>query len=211
MKPSPLTVGPDYNNQWTLNPQTFAGHNVTLKRLVMEAYDLQSPQVAGPKWIDESEFELEAKSASPASRQQFRAMLRALLDERFHLKTHREQKDTRVMELTGAAKIQPVALEAASAQYSGGRFRGTMVQLAELVSAQLSIIPVEDPSTPAVASRTPTPVLDRTGLAGVYEFPVDRSTGWPRILQNLGLKLETRKTPLEVLVIDSADRVPVAN
>ena len=64
------------------------------------------------------------------------------------------------------------------------------------------------------------PVLDKTGLAGIYdinvdmklELGVDMFTIWQRVLQDqLGLKLESRKAKVDVLVVDSAERIPTAN
>ena len=51
------------------------------------------------------------------------------------------------------------------------------------------------------------PVLDQTGLSGTYDIVVDigGEDGWPALLAHqLGLKLELRKVPTEIIVIDSA-------
>src|SRR5580658_6831971 len=84
VKPSAKPVGPDYNNQITIGPSTFSGKNVTLKRLIVQAYGVTPPQVfAGPKWLDESEYDVEAKADRAVSRAQLRAMLQPLLAARF--------------------------------------------------------------------------------------------------------------------------------
>jgi uncharacterized protein (TIGR03435 family) len=71
-----------------------------------------------------------------------------------------------------------------------------------------------------MASGTPVPVFDKTGLAGTYDFDVEfrldptvpAFNRWQNVLQEqLGLKLESRKSQIEGIVVDSADRVPVAN
>src|ERR1035438_2131993 len=91
VKPSARAVGRDYNNQVTLGAGGFTGRNTTLKRLIAEAYGLQPYQVSGgPKWLDENEYDVLAKTEKPAGAEQARAMLRALLAERFHLLAHRE-------------------------------------------------------------------------------------------------------------------------
>ena len=51
VKPSQHVVGLDYNNQITYSPTGFRGRNVTLRRLIAEAYQLQLSQVLGPSWL----------------------------------------------------------------------------------------------------------------------------------------------------------------
>jgi uncharacterized protein (TIGR03435 family) len=92
IKPVTHPVGPDYNNQVTLRPASFSAHNVTLKRLIVEAYAIQAPQLSGPKWLAQNEYDIEAKF-EPARRTRLPAMLQQLLTERFHLATHRDTKE----------------------------------------------------------------------------------------------------------------------
>jgi uncharacterized protein (TIGR03435 family) len=95
-----------------------------------------------------------------------------------------------------------------------------MQQFADLLSIQLSIAMPDDPTRPGRASGLPVPVLNKTGLPGIYDFSVeirpepgaDMLTLWQSVLQDqLGLKLESRKEQVEVLVIDHAERIPVPN
>src|SRR5580698_3028450 len=112
VKASAKPVGKDYNNQITIGPSTFTGKNVTLKRLIVEAYGVDPPQVfAGPKWLDESEYDVEAKAGQAVSKEELRKMLRPLLASRFHLAIHRETRELKTYELVidkGGPKIQPV-------------------------------------------------------------------------------------------------------
>jgi len=55
VRPSQHEVGPDYNNQITYSGDRFTGKNVTLKRLIAEAWHCQMNQVTGPAWIDHNE------------------------------------------------------------------------------------------------------------------------------------------------------------
>jgi uncharacterized protein (TIGR03435 family) len=218
VKPSVRTAGKDYNNQITIGTAGFSGKNVTLKRLIGEAYGLQAPQVfGGPKWLDENEYDIEAKAGGPATREQLRAMLQPLLADRFHLKVHRETKEMRVWELV-VDKGGPKIHTATDAKPGLMHFHGELQQLAGLISVQLSILPVDDPTRPGVASGPPVPVLDKTGLAGTYDVNIevkaqaDMFAMWQHILQDqLGLKLEARRPQVEGVVVDSAERVPTAN
>jgi uncharacterized protein (TIGR03435 family) len=226
VKLSAKPVGPDYNNQVTIGPSTFSGKNVTLKRLVGLAYTLEPSQVfGGPKWFEETEYDVEAKSDRGFSKEDLSKMLQSLLAERFHLATHRETRELKIFELLidkNGPKIHPVREgESTPAPLGSSHFHGEMEQLANLISIQLTIpAAMDDPSRPSVASAAPVPVFDRTGLTGIYDFDIDMKLEagvpsfnlWQRVLQEqLGLKLESRKAQVEGIVVDSADRVPVAN
>ena len=82
VKPSQRVVGNDYGNQISIGPTSFSGKNVTLKRLIGEAYGLQLFQVLEPKWLTESEYDVEAKAANAATPQEIRAMLKPVLAAR---------------------------------------------------------------------------------------------------------------------------------
>jgi uncharacterized protein (TIGR03435 family) len=93
-------VGPDYNNQVTVGPSTFSGKNVTLKRLIGWAYRFEPPQIfGGPKWFDETEYDVEAKADRAFSKEELAKMLQSLLAARFHLATHRETRELKIFEL----------------------------------------------------------------------------------------------------------------
>jgi uncharacterized protein (TIGR03435 family) len=117
-------------------------------------------------------------------------------------------------------KIRPIG-EGETAKDGGGlRFHGEMRQFADFLAVQLSIPASDNPSQPAIAGGPMVPVLDKTGLTGTYDFSVeikpepgsDMFTLWQRELpQRLGLRLESRRGPIEVIAIDSAARIPTAN
>jgi len=224
VRPSLHEVGPDYNNQITYSGDRFVGKNVTLKRMVAEAWHCQMNQVMGPAWIDRNEYDVEARVPAGTDPQQEALMLRGFLAARFQLKEHSESRDMRVYELTvgkGGSKIQPVKAGAADTPAgSGFHFRGNMRQFADLLAVQFSIPAASDPNTPVRAGGTMIPVLDKTGLQGVYDFSVDQHpepgtdafTGWKRTLEDqLGLEIASRKGEVQVVVVDNAAKVPTAN
>jgi uncharacterized protein (TIGR03435 family) len=226
VKLSAKPVGPDYNNQVTIGPSTFHGKNVTLKRLIGWAYRLEPPQIfSGPKWLEETEYDVEARADRAFSKEELSKMLQSLLAARFHLATHRETRELKIFELfidRNGPRIRPVKDgEGTPAPLGSRHFHGEMEQLVSLISIQLTIpAATDDPSRPSVASGAPVPVFNRTGLTGIYDFDIEMKmeagipsfTLWQRVLQDqLGLKLESRKAQVEGIVVDSADRVPVAN
>jgi len=223
VRPSQHIVGPDYNNQLTYSPNGIVARNATLKRLLAEAWRLQVNQIVGPEWLDRNEYDIQANSAAASSIEQKALMLRSLLAERFNLTTHSETREMRAYELTigkSGPKIQPMSTEEKGSAHSGFHFHGDLRQFADLLAVQLSIPAAVNPNEPVKAGGPPIPVLDKTGLPGIYDFSVDMHpelgtdgfTLWQRALEDqLGLRLENRKGNVEVLVVDSASKIPTEN
>jgi uncharacterized protein (TIGR03435 family) len=224
VKPSARQVGPDYNNQITMLPSRFSARNATLRRLVAEAYGVQLRQVIGPGWLDENEYDIDARPAGSTDRRKTGFMLRALLADRFHLRQHADTREMRAYELlvdAGGPKIRPVGDGGEpSGGGSGVHFRGEMQRFADLLAMQFSIPAAMDPTQPSRGGGPAVPVLDKTGLTGVYDFVVaikpelgvEPSTLWSRALrEQLGLRIEPRRAPVDVIVVDDALRTPTAN
>jgi uncharacterized protein (TIGR03435 family) len=85
---------------------------------------------------------------------------------------------------------------------------------------QFSIPATDNPSQPAIAGGPIVPVLDKTGLTGIYDISVDIKPElgtdmfslWQRVLpERLRLRLESRRGPAGVIVVDSAARIPTTN
>lgn len=217
------TAGPDYNNQLTYSQNGLTARNVTLKRLVAEAYVVQLNQVSGPNWLDQNEYDIDARTAGASTREQMAPMLRSLLAVRFTLVEHSETREMRVYELVigpSGPRIHPLKDGETPAAQGGFHFQGNMRQFADLLAVQLSIPAPENPSEPSRAGGPQIPVVDKTGLAGVFEFSVemrpelgtDMFTAWQRALRDqLGLSIESRKENLAVLVVDSAAKIPTEN
>src|SRR3954452_13844316 len=76
-KPSQLRLGGD--GTIAINPSRFSARNATLKHLIFDAYRVPYSQITGgPSWIESDEFDVEEKSATPATSAQLRTMLKAL-------------------------------------------------------------------------------------------------------------------------------------
>lgn len=223
VKQSQRFVGPDYNNQLTYSPTGVTARNVTLKRLVAEAYHLQLNQVLGPSWLDKNEYDIGAKAAGVGTREQMALMLRSLIAERFKLTQHSEMREMRVYELVigkSGSKIRPKSDGETATAPAGFHFHGDLRQFADLLAVQLSIPASDNPGEPARASASPISVLDKTGLPGIFDFSVDihpelgtdMFTSWQRALEyQLGLRIESRKENVPVLVVDEAARIPTEN
>src|SRR5262249_35015629 len=134
------------------------------------------------------------------------------------------KKDTRTMKAyvlvqdKGGVKVKPVEDGAAPGPLK--EFQGDMRQLAALISIRLTIAIPADPTKPGIAGGTPAAVIDKTGLTGVYNLDrqlrmepgADNFGSWQRTLQDqLGLKLDSRNEPVDILTVQSAEKTPVAN
>jgi uncharacterized protein (TIGR03435 family) len=115
----------------------------------------------------------------------------------------------------GGPKIHPVTDAAEQRAVVSPAFRGDLQDLADVIGVQLSIPTpslTADPSRPNIAAGPPVPVVDSTGLSsGVYELTLDLKPEadtnafiiWQRfLLDQCGLKLESRKSPIPILIVD---------
>jgi uncharacterized protein (TIGR03435 family) len=195
----------------------YIANGQTLRLLVANAYAVPLYRVADlPGWGDADKFNIEAKVGIPLkpwpdSNEQLNEMLRSLLQERFKLAVHWETRQETIYNLVtakGGFKLKPAA-EGASAGFEmdSGRIHSMAVPLSYLAG-----------SLSTVLNRT---VLDKTGLAGKFDYTVfyapdgapaddDRPSLYTALEQQLGLRLESAKGPVEFLVIDHAEK-PDAN
>jgi uncharacterized protein (TIGR03435 family) len=190
--------------------------------LVMYAYDLKRDQLAfaSPSLgLDDLTFDIEAKaegdSALPAG--EFRKMLQSLLASRFKLQFHREKRETNVFALLIAKngpKFKESASDAVTSRRHGVNGRNQ--------SMLFSKVTMEDviAELPLYTGR---PVIDKTGLTGIYDIkleatPLFRMNNNPNpadisvfvaIQDQLGLKLESQKAMIDVLVIDHVEKPTV--
>jgi uncharacterized protein (TIGR03435 family) len=184
--------------------------NEPVKLLMRTAFDLQNSQIAGgPGWVETDRYDIEAKTGQPEkpTPSTLGPCLRDMLAERFHLKFHREQREMSVWALVaskGGAKLKAkMEGETAGMNTKSGK------------SSRLSATAVTIPLLAQyIGNRLGAIVVDRTGLAEAYDFTLEWSTqedgSAPSLVtavrEQLGLRLEQQKAPVEVLVIDAIER-----
>jgi uncharacterized protein (TIGR03435 family) len=184
--------------------------NENLRDLIMFAYDVKRYQIAGgPKWLDGDRWTIVAKlpdgSHDDGHGTPMRLAMQALLADRYQLALHKESKEMSAYSLV-VAKNGP---KLAKSDYKGsssnwGRGKGTcrgvsMERLASILS-----------------SRFDRPVVDQTAVPGKFDFTLEWSpdetadSAGPSIFtalqEQLGLKLEGRHIPVEMIVIDRAEK-----
>jgi len=207
----------------SINHGTARLEAATLRQIIAQAYVVQRIRVVGgPSWSDTDQYNIVAKTENTdATPKQVIQMLQVLLADRFKLTIRRETRElarySLVVEKAGP-KIQPAQADEAPSVQSGepGHLFFRKQPLISLVNT--------------IANMVDAPVDDLTGLTGVYSYELDLTPGPARLrspggdpanglpprpdpremiadaVEKLGLRLESRKAPVELLVIDHVER-----
>jgi uncharacterized protein (TIGR03435 family) len=201
------------------SPDTLTMTNVSLKSAIRWAYGVLDYQVSGPSWLGNDRFDIQAKTAAVASEAQLRLMLQAMLADRFKVQVHRTTKELSVYALV-VAKDGPKFHES---QTEGDSSIEPNPKEMKLVVHRTQVSQLVE----MLSNIAQLPVVDLTGLKGRYDITVDlskyildRSANEPidplglimRGLQDeLGLKLDSRRMQVDLVVVDSAERAPTEN
>ena len=179
--------------------------------------------VGGPSWLATfaDAYEIEGKADGPVTANQCRLMIQSLLADRFKLRVHREMREVAAYELTIAkdtrktlSKLHEVRKDDTGGGGHGVRINGPLMwDPSEREAAEgwpMSRIASYISDIPDVNR----PVIDKTGLKGIYSFTLDfsRTQGDDRpsiftaLPEQLGLRLKSAKSSVEFLVIDHIER-----
>jgi uncharacterized protein (TIGR03435 family) len=214
----------------------FEARGVSLRQVIQEAYGVYEEDrlSEGPTWLSIQKFDIEAKIDSDdvtafkaLTLDQRRAMLRALLFERANLHIHHENVQIPVYELV-VAKRGSKLHESSSHSLREADIKGYQGHVLQSHNGRLD---VEELSMPALAlnlhrfvGRT---VVDKTGLTGRYDFSLrwtpdnlpdsdamQAAAEWPSLFEaieeQLGLKLESARSPVDTIVVDHIE-IPSEN
>jgi uncharacterized protein (TIGR03435 family) len=198
---------------------TFTASNVALIRnLIMTAYSLRADQVSGgPGWVNSDDYDIEARANRPSGPDELMLMLQTLLADRFKLILRDDRKVQPVYALVlekampnfkrNESRSEPLFFPVASGHYKAGNV--SMSYLAGSLGRFPDVGRV---------------VMDKTGLSGGYDFdpqftqqlngprpqdadPADSGPSlFTAVREQLGLKLESTKEPVDFFTIDDAER-----
>jgi uncharacterized protein (TIGR03435 family) len=189
--------------------------NNSLSNLITYAFDLKDYQVLGlPSWAESDRYDVSAKAEGDAglTRELAMPMMQALLADRFQLKVHRETKEMPVYALVvpkNGPRFKESAPDAQSLLTLGSKGKGLAMTVTKGSMAQLA-------NQFSKRNGVDRPVIDKTGLSGGYDYKLewgdygaanadaDVVSIFTAIQDQLGLKLEPAKAPVEVLVVDFA-------
>jgi len=198
---------------------TLTMSNVTLSEALRFAYDLTTDdQVSGPDWIKSrgTRYEVAAKTAGDVPLAQARVLIQKLLVDRLKVVIRKEAKPiafAALVQARGGSKLtetDPNRLGPPPPSYAPGHLAGlsmTMQNFALLLSTYERQM-----------------ILDRTGLTGRYQIQLDYLTESPgapadpskptlrvALQDQLGLRLEARREPLDAIVVERAEPMPTDN
>ncbi len=207
------------------SPDSVTMRNVSFRSSIRWAYHVMDYQITGPDWLATERYDIAAKSAAQVTEDQLRVMLQALLAERFKLALHRQTKElpayVLVVGKNGPKFKESITDGESSVQPDERRLQVTVQRtpVSQLVDGLSNILRA--------------PVIDQTGLKGKYDITINVAKYIPDmesarkgeggapmdpipiimngIQEELGLKLESRKLPLDLLIIDHAEKVPTEN
>jgi uncharacterized protein (TIGR03435 family) len=186
--------------------------NEPVRLLIRAAFQIRNAQIAGgPAWLDTDRYDVEAKTGRPEKPgpDQIAPLLQSLLIDRFSMKFHREMRELTVYALVldrnrkGGPKLKTKGPDENTAMNTHGgdgksKLVGTGVSMGALARY--------------VGNRLGRIVVDKTGLSDSYDFTLewapDEAPDSPlpplvtALREQLGLRLESQKSPVEVLVID---------
>jgi len=201
------------------NPGSLIIRNVTLREAIRWAYDEPGARigvVGGPEWSDSIRYDIVARPSAASSNDQLRVMLRALLADRFKLAVRAERSESAVYFLTVDSKghkLRPsrmVGSRSIQPDTMGLAFQNaTMSDLQLFLSSRRGL---------------DLPVVNRTGLEGAFDFKLallnveateegrrsalsGEVTAFADALAQVGLRIDPGKLPLDVIVIEKAERL----
>jgi uncharacterized protein (TIGR03435 family) len=212
IRPSAEAVRFERDGKTETLPGTLRMRDVTVNTCIKWAYGVQDSQILEPNWMGSDRFDIMAKADGPVGDAQMKVMMRALLAERFKLSFHRQEKELKAFALMvakGGPKLHEAAADGKPSMQNSANGTiaksTTMRELGDLLSGPLQ-----------------TPVVDKTGLTGRYDFTIDFTTYLPEDMKTmrpdatsvlmvalpgeLGLKLEGEKTMVEVMVVDHVEK-----
>jgi len=209
--------------QFTYPGGRFNANCTTLKFLVEWAYGIQPAQHSdGPGWIGNDRYDVAAKAEGNSSDAQLKLMMRTLLAERFRLKIHHEARELTAYVIS-VGKTPPRLVPAKEEETHAVRLAPQMGAdqrvVHRVIGTRFSVAELCD----LFGRQLGRPVVDRTGLAGDFDFTVDLAPDEsqpnpldPALLigalrEQLGLTVKSEKAALDFLVIDGAAKLVAGN
>lgn len=195
---------------------------MTLLRLIVQAYSVRPDAVVSTtSWLDTDRFDVVAKASTAAAQPALRTMLQGLLTERFGLSIQRAEKPQPVNALVPGKNGPPKESSAGEPDCKAGNEENIRIFACQnmTVAALVEALPRVAPAYFDI------PMVDRTGLKGAYDFKLqylprgqlppgtegNSLSLFTSIEKQLGVKVERQTAPVQVLIVEHANRTPADN
>lgn len=201
--------------------------NVTLKSVIANAYEVRTFQIEGPGWLDSARFDISARAPEETPDRLRPAMLRTLLATRFGLVAHFETRERSVYALVALRpdgrlgpqlKQSQLVCSGGSAPREGGAFCGLNTSVGNTGGRIIGGgLPMDRVAAALANFAIDQTVINRTGLDGVFDFELqfsrlpsteraDAPSIFTAVQEQLGLKLEAARGPVQFLMIDKVEQ-----
>jgi uncharacterized protein (TIGR03435 family) len=215
--------------------------NVSLRMLLTQAYKIKEPQLVAPDWMESTRFDIVAKLPEGATRDQVPEMIQTLLADRFKVTIHKESKVLPIYAMVvakGGPKLKEAEAEGGLRVMMSPKGRqmtgkATLSRLSDTLSNMMDRPVVDETQLKAVFEIDLTWSPDESDSPRMREGP-GRGPGGPAggregghegegkdtadapnifvaLQEKMGLKLEARKSPVDIIVVDRAEKVPTEN
>ena len=190
--------GPARGGPGTPDPGQITWSYVSMKAMLLTAYDVKNYQISGPAWLDTERYDIVAKVPPGATVEQARVMWQNLLAERFGLTVRHQPKEFQVQELViakGGPRLKDTVEDLTQPLPPGP----PKIEKGELLSPGFVTTIFPNPNgatahsvgraqsisdlTVRLSSQACHPVLDKTGLTGKYDFTLDYEMNLNGIIQ----------------------------
>lgn len=214
-------AGDEPSNRRVLSGGRFVATATTVRTLLRIAFNTDENLMSGaPSWVDGETFDIDAITADHAeikTPQQLQQLILSLLEDRFQLKFHREQKEGAVywLELESPGKLGP-SLKLSTPESQTSMSTNSNGSTTVMKVSKMSMTDIAG----AFRRQAGRPVEDHTGVKGSFDFQIEWAAqetqdsadpSFSTVLkEQLGLKLQSAKGPIVMFVIDQIAR-PSAN
>ena len=205
----------------------FTTKNMNLRFVIESAYQIQDDQlIGGPDWLATDRFDIVARAGADASREQLTLRIQSLLADRFKLAVHRDTKELSVYALVFARADHRLGAGWKSTQCPEPEVDVKQVQPCLSLNVTTGRMMLRGATMTLIlrflAGTVSRVVVDRTGMNGRYDVDLEwspalsgggdpnRPSIFTAVQEQLGLRLESSKGPVDVLVIDHIER-PTGN
>jgi len=210
-----LNVSGDKSSFTRRGEDSLVPQNWPRRDIVLKAWDLKTYGLNAPDWLASRNFDINAKAAGKVTEEELRRMLQSLIEDRFQMKVHAELKEIQAYVLLpgkGGLKLKPVR--------DDGVFGVDISRFPDKTRIVCRHC-TTDKTANVLADQLKRAVVDQSGIPDEYSFTLEWSPGqnaddaapsiFTALREQLGMRLESRKVSVPILVVDSIGKTPNEN